>query len=309
MRLRLAAGAEERGAAGVAGPDDGAAPAAAAGAAPPGRRPGAGAGSGPAGPTARRTACRQGGAAGGDRRGQHRADGRVERPDLPGVERCRPAGRSAAGPRAAPRRCRCCRGRRRRCWSSRTGLDRPRAGRARRARSIAAVRPSTSGIRAEPAQLGDLDLGPRRVEHDDLAERPGIDEPQLLAAGQRHGDVACGAGAARRPGRAQLAAHAQVDHHGVAGVERGRRGTCPAGRGGHRRAGQPGDDGLGATCAAPCARRPTSTRSMRRPTTWASSPRRTTSTSGSSGIGRARRRAAGRRRAAAGALPAPRRRR
>ena len=95
-------------------------------------------------------------------------------------------------------------------------------------------------IDAEPGELGDLDVDVVGIEHDHLAERARVDEPQLLGrlAGQRQHDV--GVGKRRRPPRdeQELAAHPQVHHQRVAGVERAEQVLAAPAGGEDRRAGE-----------------------------------------------------------------------
>ena len=87
------------------------------------------------------------------------------------------------------------------CWSSSSGLSRVR-------------RPASSGLQhdrveavgqrvdAEVGQLRQLDVDVVGIEHDDLAERPRVDEPQLLGRRARQAPArrGCGRALGTRPG-------------------------------------------------------------------------------------------------------------
>ena len=65
------------------------------------------------------------------------------------------------------------------CWSSSSGLSwvrRPASSRPQRGD----VETVGQGVDAEAGQLGQLDVDMVGIEHDDLAERPRVDEPELL---------------------------------------------------------------------------------------------------------------------------------
>ena len=89
-------------------------------------------------------------------------------------------------------------------------------------------------IDAEPSQLGHLDGGVVGVEHHHLAERARVDEQQLgrpvAVRREVHHHVGVRRARRRRIGEQQLAAHAQVHHHGVAACRAAPPGTCRAGR-------------------------------------------------------------------------------
>ena len=108
------------------------------------------------------------------------------------------------------------------------------------------IEPVGDGIHPEPGQLRQLDLDPGGIEHHDLAERSGIDEPQLLRLGAVEVGDHMGV---RRSGRAlgrqqQLAAHAEMDHQCITGVERADEVLPPPAGRQHGRAGQPGNERL-----------------------------------------------------------------
>ena len=104
-------------------------------------------------------------------------------------------------------------------------------------------------VDTEVGQLRQFDGDVVRVEHDDLAERARVDEPQLVrrmlaVRVEVHHDVRV-----RRPlgafvGDQHLTAHPQVDHHLVAGVERQAQVLAMAVGGRDRGTGQPVDQRL-----------------------------------------------------------------
>ncbi len=154
-----------------------------------------------------------------------------------------PGDRAEAGHRGGSRRRRCCRSRRSRAGRAASGLS-ARLVRARDPSQVGARERFGDRVDAERRQLGQLDRHVVRIEHHDLAERPRIDEPHLVSVVERQRDVGV-----RRPGRAaggeqHLAAHPEVDHHDVAGVERQQQVLAPAIRTLDHRIGQAGDQRL-----------------------------------------------------------------
>ena len=173
------------------------------------------------------------------------------------------------------------------CWSSSSGFSCRRAGR----HEPAAGRPRSSGVGervdAELRQLGHLDGDVVGVEHDHLAERARVDEPQLGRPGRRRCSTTwvCGGRSAPPAATQQLAAHPQVDH------QPRRRCRAAASRYLPRRSAAVTVAPVSPSISA-CARRPPH-RALAAdldaldppPDDVARRPRRTVSTSGSSGIG------------------------
>ena len=117
--------------------------------------------------------------------------------------------------------------------------------------------PSVIGSTPSRCQLGHLDGDVGRVEHDDLAERARVDEPQLLGRARREAQRPRGCAA----GAASPAWRAAPGRSSAGGSSRRRRSRARSSRylprrsrAGDRRAGQPVDQRLRATCAGRCAR-------------------------------------------------------
>ena len=176
-------------------------------------------------------------------------------------------------------------------WSSSSGLSLVRRP-ASSACSVERVDPVGQRIEAQAGQLGQLDVDVVGIEHDDLAERAGIDEPQLLGAGRR-------ASVQRRRGCA-AAGRADAAPAAAGRSSAGAPSACRRCRAGSSRylprrpaATIVAPVSPSTTCWADVRRtdrsRPISTRLDRAGRRRASArPRRTVSTSGSSGIGGSR---------------------
>ena len=227
-------------------------------------------------------------AAGVDRRARARRGSRRAGATRRRGRACRTAGRAAAGRRAGSRRRRCCRCRRSTCWSSSNGFSCRRRERSDRA---AASPVETVGDRIDPeaGQLGNLDRHVGRVEHHHLAERAWIDEPQLAAVVRAQQRRACGAAARLGDGRASTW---PLMRRWIISVVA----ACRAAAAGTCRAGSPSTSVVPVRPSISACRdvrrtvrsRPTSTCVDAAPDDDARpSPRRTVSTSGSSGIGQA----------------------
>ncbi len=168
------------------------------------------------------------------------------------------------------------------CWSSSNGLsvvDRRRSN----AAELVGARVVDERVDAERGDLGKLGVDVVGVVDDHLPERAGVDEQQIGSA-EVEDDVgvhrALGAGFDEE----HLAGHAQVDHQRVARVEWTQEVLAAAS--GARSSAVPVRPSIRAwrDVRRTVRSRPTSTPSIRRPTTSRSNPRRTVSTSGSSGI-------------------------